>query len=325
MRRWGPDRVRLGFTLVELLVVIAIIAVLIGLLLPAVQSAREAARRSSCQNNVKQLGLGMLNYESARGQFPHNLGRESTVVSAGGAPYSTANRGRSWITAILPHMEQTTLADQIKLDQPVSDPANLVAFATAIKGLLCPSDGSSQGTMNGRANLGNHPTAGSMWGVTNYKAVAGGNWAWGDHTGVSHPGGRWPGNANGIDRGNGLICRNSDNRPENVTTMPAISDGTSKTLAVGEAIPEWCTHTSWFFFNHSTASCGVPMNYRKGQTDLRAAAGDWGRNYSFFSKHPGGCTFGLADGSTRFLADSIDLAIYRQLATISGGETAPLP
>lgn len=70
------------------------------------------------------------------------------------------------------------------------------------------------------------------------------------------------------------------------------------------------------------------MNYRlgtQGPAGLRAAWGDWGRNYSFFSKHPGGCTFGFADGSTRFLSDAIDLTIYRQLATISGGESADVP
>jgi len=311
-----------GFTLVELLVVIAIIGVLVGLLLPAVQSAREAARRSSCQNNVRQLGLGVLNYESAKKEYPYCLGKESTAPAGGGPPYNQSNRGRSWIAAALPYMEEQALYDQIIFDAPVNDPANLVAYGTAIKTLICPSD-DNPGTRNGVANIGNHPTAGQQWGMTNYKGVAGGNWGWGDHGGVTQ-GGRWSGNANGLDRGNGVICRNSDNQPGNISRIASLSDGTSKTLVMGEAIPDWCSHTSWFFFNHSTATCGIPMNYRKGQVDLVGARNDWGRNYSFFSKHPGGCNFGMGDGSTQFLNESIDLTVYRQLATISGGEAVSL-
>jgi prepilin-type processing-associated H-X9-DG protein len=177
--------------------------------------------------------------------------------------------------------------------------------------------------MNDRANLGNHPTAGQEWGVTNYKAVAGGNWAWGDHTGVTMPSGRWANNSDGFDRGNGMICRNSDNQPRNITRLSDIADGTSKTFAIGETVPAWSNHTTWFSFNHSTASCGVPLNYRRGllgDPGLVAARGDWGRNYSFFSRHPGGGTFTMADGATAFISDSVDLQLYRQMATLDAGE-----
>ncbi len=316
---------RSAFTLVELLVVIAIIGVLIGLLLPAVQSAREAARRASCQSNIKQVGLALHSYASANNDtFPHNLGRESTVSAAGGAPYNTGNRGRSWIARILPYMENTNLYDRMQFDQPLSNADNLDVCGTAIKELICPSD-TSRGLMNDRANLGNHPTSGRQWGVTNYKAVAGGNWAWGDHTGVRMTNGRWPNSDNGIDRGNGMICRNSDNQPGNITTFTDITDGTSKTFALGEAVPEWSNHTTWFFFNHTTGGCGVPLNYRVGLVDLFAARWDWGRNYSFFSRHPGGAMFAMADGSTTFITNSIPLSLYRQLATIGSGEAVSLP
>jgi len=93
------DLIRAGFTLVELLVVIAIIGTLVGLLLPAVQAARESARRSACQNNIKQLALGMLNHESANGRLPPSLGFESTVVGktyvTSVAPFDTTQKGRS--------------------------------------------------------------------------------------------------------------------------------------------------------------------------------------------------------------------------------------
>ena len=313
---------RRAFTLVELLVVIAIIAVLIGLLLPAVQSAREAARRSTCNGNLKQLGVAMLSFESARRSYPYTLGKESTAPAGGGPPYDLTNRGRSWIVQILPYMEQSDLYNSMRLDETLNQPENLVACGTAIKSLVCPSD-THQGKMNDRANLGNHPTAGQEWGVTNYKAVAGGNWAWGDHTGVTMTSGRWANDSNGIDRGNGMICRNSDNQPRNITRLSDIADGTSKTFAIGETVPAWSNHTTWFYFNHSTASCGVPLNYRLGllgDTGLVAARGDWGRNYSFFSRHPGGGTFTMADGATAFISDSVDLQLYRQMATLDAGE-----
>ena len=318
----NPSR---GFTLVELLVVIAIIGVLVGLLLPAVQAAREAARRGQCQSNIKQLVLGMQGFESARQTLPYNLGKESTAPAGGGPPYDLTNRGRSWIVQSLPYIENVELFNKMALDQPLSNAGNLDVCGTGIKSLLCPSDSTRTSTMNGRANIGNHPTSGRAWGITNYKAVAGGNWAWGDHTGVSMSGGRWPGDSNGIDRGNGIICRNSDNQPGNITALSDIRDGTSKTFAIGESVPEWCQHTTWFYFNHSTATCGVPLNYQVGVIDLVAATGDWPRNYSFFSRHPGGAMFATVDGSTTFVNDFIDLTVYRQLATISGRESVSVP
>jgi len=113
----------------------------------------------------------------------------------------------------------------------------------------------------------------------------GGNWNGGDHVGVFQPSGKWGSDTNGLDRGNGLICRNSDNQSPNCTTMSGVTDGTSNTLAVGETIAKWCQHTWWNWFNASTATCGIPLNYRRGQgaSYLEAQAGDWGRDYSFFS------------------------------------------
>lgn len=304
---------RQGFTLVELLVVIAIIGVLVALLLPAVQAAREAARRMSCSNNIRQLALAMHNHHDTTGQFPVNQG--------GNQQYNSNNTGRSWITDILPYMEQNNLYNTIKRNVALTDAQNKLASETVIPTLKCPSDGNASGKLPSRANVGDTRA------INNYKAVAGANWNWGDHTGVKQASGRWPNDPNGLDRGNGIICRNADNNTGNVTTFGDIKDGTSNTFAVGEAVPRWCTHTWWYWFNGSTATCGVPLNYRKGNTavNLDSASGDWGRNYSFFSQHPGGAYFALCDGSARFISDNIDITIYREAATIQGGEVPRLP
>src|SRR5262245_15791655 len=123
---------RLAFTLVELLVVIAIIGILVALLLPAVQSAREAARRMQCGNNLKQLGLALLNYESSRGVFPFGCGGTS-----GGARYAQTG---TWAAFILPQLEQQNLFDTFDFKRHMNDPANQKAVSTIVPGFICPSD-----------------------------------------------------------------------------------------------------------------------------------------------------------------------------------------
>jgi prepilin-type processing-associated H-X9-DG protein len=177
--------------------------------------------------------------------------------------------------------------------------------------------------MGGRANVG------GTWGVNNYKSCAGGNWNWGDHVGVVQPSGPYPNSNNGLDQGNGIICRNSGNDRLCYEKLANITDGTSTTFAVGECVPAWSTHSWWFWFNAATATCGIPLNYRIENGDqwmsTAAQAGDWTRNYSFFSRHPGGAQFAMCDASTRFISNSVDLIVYRATATISGGEAVKLP
>jgi prepilin-type N-terminal cleavage/methylation domain-containing protein len=329
---------RCAFTLVELLVVIAIIGILVALLLPAVQAAREAARRTQCGNNLKQLGLAVHNYHDTYKSFPISYGTADTA----GAQYNANNTGKSWFVGILPFIEQQPLHDQIVFNVPLNwtDPTtnlqpNTVVAMTVLEAFLCPSDGTNRkGLMDGRANVGavapTNPTG--VWAVNNYKGVAGGNWAWGDHN-VSQENAKVGNTNSGLDHGNGFVCRNgstagSGNSQRQFITMSSVLDGTSNTFFVGEAIPSWCTHSWWWWFNGSTATCGVPLNYRKqqiGPGGLFNAAGDWGRNYSFFSMHPGGGQFGLGDASTRFISEDIDINTYRWLATISGGESAQTP
>ncbi|GAF85289.1 unnamed protein product, partial [marine sediment metagenome] len=194
----GRNRGYRAFTLVELLVVIAIIGVLIALLLPAVQAAREAARRASCQNKIKQLGLAMASYHTLRKSlFPKNWG------DGGNGP----QYGHSWISLILPHIEEVSLYNSIQFDQPVSD--NIDVAKTPLGFLVCPSD-AHDGTMPNQYMCGSNV---GEWAVTNYKAVAGANW--GSLSGSDHSykqsddgyGGRNFNSNNGLDFGDGLICR----------------------------------------------------------------------------------------------------------------------
>lgn len=306
---------RPGFTLIELLVVIAIIAILIALLLPAVQQAREAARRTQCKNNVKQLGLALHNYSDTYNMFPPN-------ISDGN--YSTTSKSRSWMAAILPYIDQAPLFNTIDFSSPLATvttnplptpySANTIVAMTVIPAFLCASDSTNgNGKLNNRANL----TANDYFGVNDYKAVAGSNWAWGNFP-YTHPTGRNSGSNNGLDLGNGWNCRTATSN-NNCTRIRDLTDGTSNVLMVGEAVAGRCQHTSWWWFNHTTATCAVPLNYYVKNTAI--TIGDWPNNYSFASMHTGGAHFLLGDGTVRFLSENIDLQTYRNLATINGNET----
>jgi prepilin-type N-terminal cleavage/methylation domain-containing protein len=167
-----------GFTLIELLVVITIIGILIALLLPAVQAAREAARRAHCQNNLKQIGLALLNYESTSGFFPPS----STWRRASGLTLETLNQDRfgpSWAILILPQLEQQALYDQFDLDKYINDDSDTVvgtgvknnkaARGTMLSVMLCPSDANNRQPFNG---AGNASLSHAGWARGNYAANA---------------------------------------------------------------------------------------------------------------------------------------------------------
>jgi len=322
---------RRAFTLVELLVVIAIIGILIALLLPAVQAAREAARRAQCTNNLKQLGLALHNYHDKVVCFPISYGGVD-----GANAYTVNSMGHSWMQGVLPYVEMQPLYQQIRFDMPVGDAAvapltvNTIVSQTVVNAFLCPSDPQMRGIQTSPANC-NGPR-----GATNYKACAGANWAWGDAIcQFSTTKGKWGNNANrtnGLDYGNGFICRNGGNLRENYTRIADITDGTSNAFAMGEAVPEWCTHTWWYWWNGTTATCGIPLNYKSaaiqanpGTVTLESQWGDWPNNYSFFSRHPGGANFALVDASVRFISDTIDLTTYRRIAMIADGDAVSVP
>ena len=334
----SPSRARRGFTLVELLVVIAIIGILVALLLPAIQAAREAARRTECTNNIKNLALACQNYHDTYSQFPLNYAQWNMTDPSNG-------RSTSWLVQVLPFIEQQALYDTIDFNYGVrNDPRNTatpnvsneeVAF-TAIDSFTCPSD-----THDGRMalNRANYSTGANgrsnQWGVNNYKGCAGANWGWGSYQVRSGPLAGTPYgtvDANGLDRGNGIFHRGNNDPSPRLRRMAGVTDGTSSTFMIGEAVPAWCTHTWWWWCNGATATTAVPLNVSavckdtgNRERDLTDCRGDWPNNYSFMSRHPGGGNFALADASTRFIADSIEINLYRRLGCMVDGEATAVP
>jgi len=278
-----------GFTLVELLVVIAIIAVLIGLLLPAVQSAREAARRSSCTNNLKQIGVGLLGHEGARGRFPPG--------------FSNAN-GWAVTTFILPFVEQSQLFDQLDTNRPmnVADPVTLSLVRTVINSYLCPSSTESDRTRNTKFSVSSGGGAAQQIGLCNYAGFSGSQ---------------------------DLRCTSAVNSPngmfswDSTTRIRDITDGTSKTFAFTEKTSV-SRQSPFGTVNHIggvwagvSHPCGNATSVPNGFENIRYAQTQampgWSMinglgTYQFgpSSLHPGGVLCLMADGAVRFVSESID-------------------
>jgi prepilin-type N-terminal cleavage/methylation domain-containing protein/prepilin-type processing-associated H-X9-DG protein len=296
-----------GFTLIELLVVIAIIGILIGLLLPAVQKVREAAARDQCQNNLKQIALAVHAYENTYALFPVDYW-------AGGAP----NPGQedknswSWLSAVLPFLEQDNLYRQGGM--PTKTLRQSGVTGVSVKTFLCPSDIAPGIDIVGRGAdiyAVDVPLA-----LTNYKGVMGSNYCSGNtdwhNDGPS-------GNCDGYSKGDGIFYPYSFQHPLRITR---ISDGTSNTFMVGEDLPLKNRWSGWAFANHANCTCAIPPNVRH---DPPYGEWDYANNWSFKSQHPGGVQFAYADGHVGFVPDSIPLILYRDLATIAGGEVVAPP
>ena len=302
----SSPRIRRGFTLIELLVVMAIIAILIALLLPAVQQAREAARRSACKNNLKQLLLGMHNYESTYGLLPpgylHKFGPS-------GADQLANHMGFAWGSMILPQIEQANLYAQFNFNVPIFDNLNLTARESHLKVFLCPTDPYSEGGFIVRDPDSNPP---ERYGAASYAA----NWG--------------PSNATvNLDatptQCSGVFYRNSNTRFRDIT------DGLSNTLALGERtngpIPGGTLADGHSYFETAWSAAArnkedfeddhghmvlFETQYRPNQrnTDDKGIS----------APHVGIGQFAMCDGSVKPISENSDAGVYNSVGTRSGGE-----
>jgi prepilin-type N-terminal cleavage/methylation domain-containing protein/prepilin-type processing-associated H-X9-DG protein len=296
---------RRGFTLVELLVVIAIIGILIALLLPAVQAAREAGRLTACRNNIRQIGLALIQYESVNKIYPAGrAGCDNSSACHGG---NQAFRNEmSGMVLILPFIEQQSLFDLMNRDLFIAagnwyaDPNNQLVARSVIPTFLCPSDSSAH-----ENPLMPTDNPDQLLATASYSLCMG-------SMGPSD-------NANGHKyNNNGMFFYRRQFKRAHVT------DGLSKTIFVGEAMavhPEhrnlrnmWpvALRNQWQQRNMANPINTPPM--------IGQSWGD-GRNGAFNSMHTGGCNFVFGDGHVTFLTEDIDLLTYRALATRAGGET----
>ncbi len=298
-----------GFTLVELLVVIAIIGILVALLVPAVQSARETARRLECANHLKQIGLAINAYAVANEVLP--AGHWSSLQASGGGTWCRAGSGTvshygaPWSVSILPFLEQTVIYDKFDLSQHFAARGNAALPSEPNKTLSqrplesyhCPSDSNSAGSS-----------------ISNYVGVQGG----GDTPACS---------ATRNWRGyylNGPLHHNSQHRPS------ALRDGMSNIFLVGETIYQASEspHDMTWASSHKVTNWAVPfmlsaawlpINGVPPNPDGTLRAGYNSASAAFGSHHPGGCHFVFCDGSVHFVSETIDHVTYQQLAVRDDG------
>ena len=348
MRLSGSDRRRSGFTLIELLVVIAIIAVLISLLLPAVQSAREAARRAQCVNNLKQIGLAIHNYESSFSIFPP--GAMAVSPSQGWGAWS--NNGVTWRVLILPQMEQTNKynAFNFSLQEGAQGDSGLTAWNASVPAFLCPSDGEhDNGFRPANVTTGQYPMfyppSATKCPIVNYNMSFGDNYAIGNlSNGGVNP---WETPCSGplagqpqigfpgfwgttydcaiTATGSGRMRGFSDYRTMNTATMASVTDGTSNTIIVGEGLPAEDANNEFWTATSAGAGTTIPMNWSTKLAVDGFGSTNWNSRLSyaargFKSRHPGGVNFLFADGSVKFLKNSINRATYAALGSRNGGE-----
>tara|TARA_R110002095_G_scaffold154158_2_gene133990 strand:+ start:1241 stop:2125 length:885 start_codon:yes stop_codon:yes gene_type:complete len=290
------NRRKNGFTLIELLVVIAIIAILIALLLPAVQQAREAARRSSCKNNLKQIGIAMHNYHDVHRTLPPGYLDDDPLANV------TNHNLLGWGTFILPYIEQSALYDSIAAvggfdnnwttisamttaSATVPTPYSKVSLSTYI----CPSD-----------PMGGINTDLSNYGKSNYTGVAGNTYR---STATAIPTGSFYDNSK--------------------VSFRDYRDGLSNTIIIGERGTAGAKNGTLWVGNYSDAAYYTQnaIATNSAYYGINGVAGSW----NFTSSHTGGVHFLLGDGAVRFLSDNIDLNTYRDLGFISDGNVVELP
>ena len=332
---------RSGFTLIELLVVIAIIGVLIALLLPAVQSAREAARRAQCLNNLKQIGLGLHNYHQAVGSFPMGT---TTAYSDIGVQASWGTWGS--LSLLLPYLEQQPLYNAINFDwncwQGRGNAENSTAWLTRVNAFVCPSDG-----LTGEENTNNY--FGSVGTTAGYRNNAGstGIFALARTYGIQHI---RDGTSNTIAFSEALVSTTAGSptqekwrdgpAPSGASPSAAYTllDATQNLAAMQQ---DWQACNGYFKTEVNRGQRG----YRWGLSNLgeslfqtlvtpnstdypwnacRLDCGGCGVLHSGYynatSNHPGGVNAAMADGSVRFIKSTIAMRAWWSLGTKAGGE-----
>ena len=335
-----------GFTLVELLVVITIIGILISLLLPAVQAAREAARRLQCQNNLKQLGLAVLNYESQWKIFPPSSHWASkSDVGAKNNP----NLRESWIVMVLPFLEQQALHDAFDLTKPTPNAANATARSTSVSCLLCPCDSYNRTAFSGSGSSMTNQM-GDNWARCNYAANAALGCMSINFCGYAYYSGlnadaAFPDSGWADVRIRGVMGANAS------ITMAQIRDGSSNTVLLAEiragitsfdsrgvwAMAGGCPNSLWMHGyigddygpNNMTSSYGDDV---MTCSDIQAAMGgmaavqemgmscsadNWGNHQQTSrSMHQGGVHACFADGSIHWLSDFIEISTIASYASV---------
>ena len=301
MHRFNSRR---AFTLIELLVVIAIIAILIALLLPAVQQAREAARRSTCKNNLRQIGLALHNYHDTHRVFPPGWIAVDLTTNTASAHEGVSGFG--WQTMILPLIDQAALYNQIDFNTSILDSTNAIARSTVLPVFRCPSDPApdkweieeegSPGTVITELPTGNYV----------------GSFGTEELDGCENAAGTAPVTSAGQCVGDGVFYHNSR------VKIRDIIDGTSNTIMVGErktdADQDWYSTWSGMIpegeeaFQRILGSSDHPPNHPAAHFD----------DYS--SHHEGGAHFILCDGHVRFVSENVDTGLYKAIATIKGRE-----
>jgi prepilin-type N-terminal cleavage/methylation domain-containing protein/prepilin-type processing-associated H-X9-DG protein len=347
----GHGDCRRAFTLIELLVVIAIIAVLIALLLPAVQSAREAARRVQCVNNLKQLGLGMHNYESSNGVLPPQM--VLTFNRSGGVSWKS-----SWSASsrIIPYLELGTVYNAINYTNKTSDPSNATAVSTQLAVFLCPSEPNPQAF-----TTTNNAGVTTTYGVSNYGWCEGTWYTFGGSSSAattpgaigSNLGRRFASITDGLSNtllgaevktctpayhDCGAVPPPGPTGPSSYPDLPTVLASIAaaptsgcKFVAAPSGLPGG-GHTRWsngnsFYDGFTTA---LPPNMRSPAGPLGLDGdmssedeNDGGPTYAAVtsrSHHPGGVNALFADGSVRFVKNSVDWRTWRALGTVGCGE-----
>ena len=328
---------RAAFTLIELLVVIAIIAVLIGLLVPAVQKVREAANRMSCNNNLKQLALSLLNYESSRGEFPIS----KRVFKSAAFPEAAQ---RSWIPDVLPFVEQGAIMTKFDLTENWWIGQNGTLAQTKIKMLQCPTTPNPDRIQNKYETV----PPNKVGAVTDYFAPEGIATTFNAVAGLTGAA-ALTGDRSGVMTGWNLA---TDPKPSN--RLSNILDGTSNTIMVGENAGRedlyrngrmlatasanntvancvrarggaWATNDNPYEIGQAINWCGAmaaPAVSGNPPTPIKInGSNEWG--YLFSSLHSGVANVAMADGSVRSLAEGMSIAAIGALATRAGGEIIP--